>query len=78
MKIANFKADFSTIAYVFVFSIITYCIGICLFASANTPSNAKILLETHRYFSRSLLVAKNKVFLICIKFIHIELTKLPK
>jgi hypothetical protein len=47
----QFQADFSTITYVFVFSIIPYDIGICLFPSITPPSNAKKYSETHRYFS---------------------------
>jgi hypothetical protein len=37
----QFRADFSTIAYVFVFSIVTTHIGRCLFPSINPIVNGK-------------------------------------
>jgi len=40
----HFKAEFSTIAYVFVFSIVTGYMGICLFSSINPLSNAKKII----------------------------------
>jgi len=52
----HFNADFSTNAYVFVFSIIPYYIRISLFPSITPTLNAKILLETHKYFSQCLQI----------------------
>ena len=46
----HFNIEFSTIAYVFVFSIVPMYIGICLFPSITPTSNAKKYYETYRYF----------------------------
>lgn len=46
------NADFSTIAYVFVFLIIPKTIRICLFPSITPTSNAKKYTETHRHSSQ--------------------------
>jgi len=48
------QADFSTIAYVFVFSIVLETIKICLCPSITSVSNTKKVEETYRHFSRSL------------------------
>ena len=63
----HFNEDFSIIAYVFVFSIVPIYIGICLFPSITPPSNTKKYYETHRHFSRCLLIMKKTRSFIFIK-----------
>jgi hypothetical protein len=43
----HFQAEFSIIAYVFVFSIVTDYIGICLFPSITLPSNLTLTAYTN-------------------------------
>jgi hypothetical protein len=47
----KFLADFSTIAYVFVFSIVPDHVGIRLFPSITPLLNAKKAYQTHTLFS---------------------------
>ena len=53
MKIVNFKADFFTIAYVFVFSIITYYIGNALVSFDNPRKCKNSMINIYALFTMS-------------------------